>query len=93
VISSNIGGMAEKVTHGVDGLNFRNASVEDLVDRLTEALTTPDLWDRLRTRIRRPIDRAECARRHVEVFDTLLAGKAPAEGAATTPVRAVAQRP
>lgn len=73
VIASNIGGMAEKVTHGVDGLHFRNASVEDLVDRLTEALTTPDLWDRLRMRIRRPIDRAECARRHVEVFERVMA--------------------
>jgi len=89
IIASNIGGMAEKVTHGVDGLHFRNGSVEDLVDRMTEALTTPDLWDRLRLRIRRPIDRAECARQHSEVFDALLA----AGGAAPSmPERAVAQR-
>ncbi|GAA4257882.1 glycosyltransferase family 4 protein [Azospirillum formosense] len=91
IISSNIGGMGEKVTHGVDGLHFRNASVEDLVDRLTEALTTPDLWDRLRMRIRRPIDRAECARRHADVFDALIANAGG--GAVTMPERAVAQKP
>lgn len=88
VIASNIGGMAEKVTNGVDGLHFRNASVEDLVDRLTEALTTPDLWDRLRMRIRRPIDRAECARRHVEVFERVMAPSSARAGFAQT--RAVA---
>lgn len=98
VISSNIGGMAEKVTHDVDGLHFRVASVEDLVDRLNEVLRTPDLWDRLRLRIQRPIDREECARRHADIYEMLLAGKAAAgepprqAGGGGTPERAVAQR-
>jgi len=82
VISSDIGGMAEKVRHGVDGLNFRAGSVEDLVDRLSECLTTPDLWDRLRMRIRRPIDRTECARRHAALFEGLMAARAPAQALA-----------
>ncbi|WP_448204554.1 glycosyltransferase family 4 protein [Azospirillum sp. sgz302134] len=90
IIASNIGGMAEKVTHGVDGLHFRSASVEDLVDRMTEALTTPDLWDRLRMRIRRPIDRAECARRHAEVYEGLIT--AAGGGSVSLPERAVAQK-
>lgn len=89
IITSNIGGMAEKVTHGVDGLHFRNASVEDLVDRLTEALTTPDLWERLRTRIRRPIDRMECARQHAAVYERLLAAD---NAAPIQPARAAAQK-
>jgi glycosyltransferase involved in cell wall biosynthesis len=89
VIASNIGGMAEKVQHGVNGLNFRNASVEDLVDRLTETLTSPDLWDRLRMRIRRPIDRTECAERHVAVYEDLLGRSLGAAEAA--PERAVAR--
>lgn len=72
MITSNIGGMAEKVTHGVDGLHFRAGSVEDLVDRLVACLTVPDLWDRMRLRIRRPIDRLECARRHATLYDRLL---------------------
>lgn len=91
--------MAEKVTANVDGLHFRNASVEDLVDRLTDVLRTPDLWDRLRARIKRPIDRQECARRHTEIFNALLGASAaqdiPAKPAAAqgTQVldRAVAQ--
>jgi glycosyltransferase involved in cell wall biosynthesis len=89
VIASNIGGMAEKVQHGVNGLNFRNASVEDLVDRLIETLTSPDLWDRLRMRIRRPIDRTECAERHVAVYEDLLGRSRGAAEAA--PERAVAR--
>ena len=92
LITSNIGGMAEKVTHGVDGLHFRNASVEDLVDRLTEVLTTPDLWDRLHMRIRRPIDRVECARRHADIYDRLLSARAPQAASPATPRRAVAQK-
>jgi hypothetical protein len=48
--------------------------VEDLIDRLTDILRTPDLWDRLRARIKRPIDRQECARRHTEIYNALLAG-------------------
>ncbi|HYH37524.1 MAG TPA: glycosyltransferase family 4 protein [Azospirillum sp.] len=91
LITSNIGGMAEKVTHGVDGLHFRNASVEDLVDRLTEVLTTPDLWDRLHMRIRRPIDRVECAKRHVDIYERLLSTNSKA-AAPATPKRAVAQK-
>ena len=47
MICSNIGGMAEKITDGVDGLHFRVAASEDLVDRMIEVLR-PDLWDRLR---------------------------------------------
>ncbi|WP_431854476.1 glycosyltransferase family 4 protein [Azospirillum sp.] len=91
MITSNIGGMAEKITHGVDGLHFRNASVEDLVDRLTEVLTTPDLWDRLHMRIRRPIDRVECAKRHVDIYERLLSARSKA-AAPATPKRAVAQK-
>ena len=44
IICSDIGGMAEKVRNRVDGLHFRVASAESLVDRLTEVLQNPDLW-------------------------------------------------
>lgn len=47
VICSAIGGMAEKVRHGVDGLHFRAGSAEDLADRLIEALSERALWQRL----------------------------------------------
>jgi glycosyltransferase involved in cell wall biosynthesis len=47
VICSNVGGMAEKVTHGVSGLHFRVGSAIDLAARIEEAATTPGLWERL----------------------------------------------
>ena len=47
VICSDIGGMKEKVTHGVNGLHFTVANPGSLAGTITEAVTTPGLWDRL----------------------------------------------
>ncbi len=52
VICSDIGGMAEKVTHGVDGLHFRVGDARHLADVLREAVSTPGLWERLRDGIK-----------------------------------------
>ena len=48
VICSDIGGMAEKVRDGVDGLHFRAGSAEDLAAAIERAVAEPGLWDRLR---------------------------------------------
>jgi hypothetical protein len=64
--------MAEKVRHNIDGLHFRAASAESLVDRLVEALRSPDLWERLRARIPRPINAIEAAEQHRALYDRLL---------------------
>ena len=55
VIAANIGGMAEKVHDGVDGLHFRARSAEDLADRLIETLTDETLWETLRGGITPPL--------------------------------------
>jgi glycosyltransferase involved in cell wall biosynthesis len=47
VICSDIGGMAEKVRDGVDGLLFKAGDPASLAQTLEEALSTPDLWQRL----------------------------------------------
>ena len=47
-----IGGMAEKVTHGVDGLHFRANDAGELARTLEHAATTPGLWEQLRSGIR-----------------------------------------
>jgi len=73
VICSDIGGMAEKVRNNVNGLHFRAASAESLVDKLVEAIRSPDLWDRLRSRIPRPISAAEAAEQHRAVYERLIA--------------------
>jgi glycosyltransferase involved in cell wall biosynthesis len=47
VICANIGGMAEKVTHGVNGLHFRVSNAADLAARIEECAENHDLWKRL----------------------------------------------
>jgi glycosyltransferase involved in cell wall biosynthesis len=47
VICSDIGGMAEKVTDGVDGLHFRAGDSHDLAEVLARAVSSPELWQML----------------------------------------------
>lgn len=54
IICSNIGGMAEKVTHGVSGVHFRVNSAADLAARLEECATNPNLWKRLCAGVPKP---------------------------------------
>lgn len=68
VITANIGGMAEKVRDGVDGMHFHARSAEDLADRLTEALTDPGLWQRLSDGIVAPMTHVDCARTHLDLY-------------------------
>lgn len=48
VICSDIGGMAEKVTDGVNGLHFRAGDPRSLARVLHRATTESGLWERLR---------------------------------------------
>ena len=47
VIASDIGGMAEKVTHGKNGLHFRVRDPLSLADSFRKAAGTPGLWEQL----------------------------------------------
>ncbi len=76
LIVSDIGGMAEKVHDDVNGLHFRTGSPEDLADRLGRALEEPGLWDRLSAAAPAPINLAEFARLHLEVYRDARAPKA-----------------
>lgn len=71
VIASDIGGMAEKVRDGIDGLHFSVSNPESLADAMTRAMD-PHLWDRLQSGIRPPSGASEIARLHVELFDKVL---------------------
>lgn len=64
VICSDIGGMAEKVRDGVDGLHFRAGDPRSLAEVIRTALDTPGLWERLRDGIR-PVHPME---QHVETL-------------------------
>ena len=54
VICSDIGGMAEKVRDGVDGLHFRRNDAFSLAGAFETAATSPRLWKGLREGIREP---------------------------------------
>jgi len=47
VICSDIGGMAEKVEDGANGLHFRAGDARSLADTIRRASSTPGLWERL----------------------------------------------
>jgi len=68
LIVSNIGGMAEKVRDGLDGLHFRVGSPEDLADRLRMALLEPDLWPSLVKNAPVPPGLATSAAQHLSVY-------------------------
>ena len=52
VICSDIGGMAEKVTHRLDGLHFRAGDPSHLADVMSEAAGNDELWRQLRAGIK-----------------------------------------
>jgi glycosyltransferase involved in cell wall biosynthesis len=51
VICSNIGGMAEKVIDGVNGLHFRVGDAVSLAETIERACSTPGLWEKLEANI------------------------------------------
>jgi glycosyltransferase involved in cell wall biosynthesis len=54
VICSDVGGMAEKVRDGIDGLHFRVGDPHSLAKTFEAAVTNPRLWRSLREGIREP---------------------------------------
>ena len=77
-IVSDIGGMAEKVGHGVNGLQFRVGSPEDLADQLREVLGDAGLWQRLRDAAPRPLGLAEFASQHLALYQRTIEERCPA---------------
>lgn len=75
IIASDIGGMAEKVRDGIDGLHFRVSNPESLAEAMTRAMHEPGLWDRLHAGTKPPTSTAEAARQHAALFERLLARK------------------
>jgi len=81
ILSSNIGGMAEKISDEVNGLHFRSGSPEDLVDCMTRALSEPDLWARLRKGITKPLNHIDCADVHLSLYRRLIGARGMPEPA------------
>jgi glycosyltransferase involved in cell wall biosynthesis len=73
VICSDVGGMAEKVDHGVDGLHFRAGDPRSLAETLKVAVTDPSLARRLRNGISPIFDMEEHVQNLTQIYDDLSA--------------------
>jgi glycosyltransferase involved in cell wall biosynthesis len=71
VVASDIGGMAEKVTHGVDGIHVPVGNAKAWGQTLLQLSRSTAEWDRLRAGIRTPISYTECAAAHLELIGRL----------------------
>lgn len=74
VICSAIGGMAEKVRHNVDGLQFEARNPLALADCLSHALTT-GLHDKLASNIQQPISYRLYAEKYLELAQPVISLK------------------
>jgi glycosyltransferase involved in cell wall biosynthesis len=75
VICSDVGGMAEKVVDGVNGLHFRVGDPESLAAAIRRAVTTPGLWERLREGIPPVHSMAEHAGVVTGAYEALIAAR------------------
>jgi glycosyltransferase involved in cell wall biosynthesis len=73
VICSDIGGMAEKVDDGLNGLHFRRGDHGALAEMMRRAAWTPGLWDKLRSGIPPVHTMDEHVATLNEIYDRLLA--------------------
>ena len=71
VICSDIGGMAEAVTNGHDGLHFRTGDPADLARAMRRAMTEPGLWECLSSNIARVPTLADSAAEHRSLYADL----------------------
>lgn len=75
VVGSDIGGMAEKITNGVDGVHVPVGNARAWGQTLLRLARDTGEWDRLRAGIRTPIGYADCAEAHMELIEARGQGK------------------
>ena len=68
VIASNIGGPAERVTDGVDGLLFELGDARALAETMRRACTEEGLWEKLHAGIKPPPSRAAMVEGFLQVY-------------------------
>ena len=86
VICSDIGGMAEKVTDGVNGLHFTRGDVGSLATTISTAVNTPGLWEALRDGIPPVFGMDEHVANLTDTYQELRAQRAMAAAEAPTTV-------
>jgi glycosyltransferase involved in cell wall biosynthesis len=74
VICSNVGGMAERVTHEADGLHFEMGDPASLAATIRRACTEDGLWERLHDAVPVPPTRAAMADGYLALYEGAPAG-------------------
>lgn len=77
VICSNIGGLAEKVRHGTDGLHFEVGRAASLARTLESLARDPERLIRLTNNVCRPPTPAESVGAHLALYRKLIAERSP----------------
>jgi glycosyltransferase involved in cell wall biosynthesis len=93
VICSDIGGMAEKVADGVNGLYFRAGNAASLRETISRAIGTSGLWERLRSRIPEVYPMESHVKALTTLYEGLLGQKSKEGTLATRAVREHAPAP
>ena len=68
ILCSNVGGMAERVKHDVDGLHFEMGSPRALADAIKRACTEEGLWQRLHENLPAAPTRADMADGYLALY-------------------------
>ena len=69
VICSNVGGMAERIQHDVNGLHFQVADPRSLAAAMYRASTEPGLWQKLSAAAPEPPSRADVVRGYRSLYE------------------------
>jgi glycosyltransferase involved in cell wall biosynthesis len=72
VICSNVGGMAERISHEVDGLHFEMGDAASLAATIRRACTEERLWEKLRASVPEPPTRAAMADGYLALYESEL---------------------
>jgi glycosyltransferase involved in cell wall biosynthesis len=68
VIASNVGGMKERITDGIDGLHFTMGDARSLAELMRRAATEHGLWDKLVAGIQRPTSREKMTDAFLQIY-------------------------
>src|SRR5207302_10051670 len=82
VICSDVGGMAEKIQPGVNGLHFRLGDPFSLADTIRYAIGNPELWDKVLSQIADQHSISEHVSTLAGMYNELMRRRAPVEAAA-----------
>lgn len=74
LLVSDIGGMAEKVRDGIDGIHVPAGNVLSWSKSLQQAARMTDAWKTFQDGIRQPLTYAGCAEAHMQLINTLAFG-------------------